>query len=160
MLRDAQRADVPDILALVRELAVYERLEHEVTGSVADLEAHLFGANAHVHAVVAHDGPEERRALAGFALYFFNYSTFRCKPGLYLEDLFVRPDFRRRGIGKLLLVELARRAVARDCARMEWAVLDWNEPAIDFYRSLGAQPLDEWTVFRLTGEPLTRLARA
>ena len=153
-LRDAQPGDVADILALVRELAVYEKLEHEARGRPEDLHEHLFGAQPYAHAIVAHDDG----ALAGFALYFFNYSTFLCRPGMYLEDLYVRPPFRRRGIGRVLLRELARRAEARHCGRLEWSVLDWNQPAIEFYKSLGARPMDEWTVFRLTGESLTRLA--
>jgi GNAT superfamily N-acetyltransferase len=153
-LRDAAPADVHAIHGLVRELAEYERLAHEHTGSPADLERHLFGPERFARAIVA----EVDGTTAGFALYFFNYSTFLCRPGLYLEDLYVRPALRRHGIGRALFGELARRAVAMDCGRLEWAVLDWNSPAIDFYRSLGARPMDEWTVFRLTGEPLSRLA--
>jgi GNAT superfamily N-acetyltransferase len=154
VLRDARRGDAADIHALLSELADYERLSHEVTGTPEDLDRHLFGERPYAYAILAHvDG-----ALAGFALYFFTYSTFLCRPGLWLEDLFVRPAFRRLGIGRRLLAELARRAVDEGCGRVEWAVLDWNAPSIEFYRGLGARPQDEWTTFRLTGEALTRLA--
>ncbi|RYG86607.1 GNAT family N-acetyltransferase [bacterium] len=154
VLRDARIGDAASIHALVRELAEYERLAHEHVGSVAALERHLFGPEPFARVVIAeHDG-----ALAGFALYFFTYSTFLSQPKLYLEDLFVRPSFRRKGIGRRLLVELARRALARDCGRMEWAVLDWNVPSIAFYRRLGAVPMDDWTTFRVIGEALNRLA--
>lgn len=154
MVRAATPADVQDIFRLITELARYEKLEHEVTGTPADLERHLFGPRPYAQALMAHDDGH----LAGFALYFFNYSTFLCRPGLYLEDLFVRPEFRRKGIGRALLAELARVAVEAGCGRMEWSVLDWNEPSIEFYRRLGARRLDEWHVFRLTGEALSRLA--
>jgi GNAT superfamily N-acetyltransferase len=155
-LRDAAPADAPAIHALVRELAEYERLLHEFVGTSEDLARHLSGPQPFAHAIVAE--LDATPGLAGFALYFFNYSTFLCKPGMYLEDLYVRPALRRHGIGRALLGELARRAVAADCGRLEWSVLDWNTPAIEFYRSLGARPMDEWTVFRLSGEPLSRLA--
>lgn len=153
-IRPAVPADAEDILALVRELADYEKLSHEVTGTPEDLERHLFGPQPFARALMAHVDGE----LAGFALAFYNYSTFLCRPGLYLEDLFVRPRFRRLGIGRRLLVELARHAVELGCGRMEWSVLDWNAPSIEFYRRLGARPMDEWTIFRLTGDALTRLA--
>ena len=154
-VRDALITDVDDILALIGELADYEKLRHQVTGSRDDLARHLFGAEPYARALVAViDGQT-----TGFALYFFNYSTFLCKPGLYLEDLYVRPAWRRHGVGSRLLAALAQRAVSRDCGRMEWAVLDWNKPAIDFYLGLGALPQDEWTTYRLTGDALTRLAR-
>lgn len=155
-LRPATAADVPLILRFIRELADYEKLAHEVVATEARLAATLFptaGAPA-AHCVLAFvDG-----APAGFALYFFNYSTFLAQPGLYLEDLFVPPAHRGAGVGKALLLELARLANARGCGRLEWSVLDWNQPAIDFYRSLGAVPMSEWTVFRLTGEALARYA--
>lgn len=153
-IRDATRDDVPAIHALIGELADYEKLRHEFVGDAAQLASHLFDEPRCAHALVA-EGPD---AIIGFALYFYNYSTFLCRPGLYLEDLYVQPAQRGRGVGKVLLRELAARAVARGCGRMEWAVLDWNTPSIGFYRSLGAVPMDEWTTFRLTGEALTRLA--
>ena len=146
--------DVPLILSMVRELAEYERLAHEVTATDALLRDALFGPSPVAHAVVARDGS----APAGFALYFFNFSTFLAKPGLYLEDLFVRPAWRKRGLGRLLLVHLARIAVERGCGRMEWSVLNWNETALRVYRAIGATPLNEWTVQRLTGQALADLA--
>lgn len=153
-IRPAVAADVVDIHRLVLELAEYERLTHEVRGTPADLERHLFGPQPFAKALMAHaDGD-----LAGFALGFYNYSTFLCQPGVYLEDLFVRPAFRRLGIGRRLLEQLARHAVELGCGRLEWVVLDWNAPSIEFYRRLGAQPMDEWTTYRLTGEALIRLA--
>jgi GNAT superfamily N-acetyltransferase len=154
VIRAATVADVEDIHGLIGELADYEKLRHQVSGTPAELRAHLFGPQPFAHALMAHAGAR----LAGFALYFHNYSTFLCRPGMYLEDLFVRPAFRGRGIGKALLVHLARQAVDLGCGRLEWAVLDWNAPSIAFYRRLGAVPLDEWTSFRLTGDALSRLA--
>jgi GNAT superfamily N-acetyltransferase len=153
-IRPATAADVPLILRLIRELAEYEKLAHEVTATEADLHESLSGPRPIVEVLIAEAGSD----VAGYALCFHNYSTFLCKRGLYLEDLFVRPPFRGRGIGKLLLSHLARLAVERGCVRLEWAVLDWNEPAIEFYRSLGARPLEDWTVFRVTGEALQQLA--
>ena len=153
-VRAAVPDDAADILQLVTELADYEKLSHDVTGTAADLCAHLSGPQPFAHALLAYADEQ----LAGFALYFHNYSTFRCRPGIYLEDLFVRPHFRRLGIGRRLLVQLAQTAVTTRCARIEWAVLDWNAPSIEFYKRLGARPMDEWTTFRLTGEELTRLA--
>ena len=151
----AQPADVPLLLTLIKELAEYEELGGEVQATPERLHDALFGANAVAHAVVARtaDGTP-----AGFALYFFNFSTFVGKPGLYLEDLFVRPDYRKRGLGRRLLAHLAKIAIDRDCGRMEWSVLNWNEMALRVYRAIGAQPLDEWTVQRLTGERLAALA--
>ena len=143
-LRAAEEADVPDIFQLIGELADYERLRPQMTGTPEDLRRHLFGDTRYAHALMA----EWNGALAGFALYFFNYSTFLCRPGLYLEDLFVRPDHRGRGIGAGLLRELERRARDAGCGRLEWAVLDWNQRAIDFYRGLGARPLEGWTLYR------------
>ncbi len=154
VIRAAAPADVPEIAALVRELAEYERLSSEAVLDEGALLEHLFGARPYVEALIAEDGG----AVAGFALFFHNYSTFLGRPGLYLEDIFVRPAHRGRGLGKALLVELARMAVERGCGRVEWSVLDWNEPSIAFYRSLGAVAMDEWTVYRLTGEALTSLA--
>jgi GNAT superfamily N-acetyltransferase len=153
-VRDALPQDVAAIHGLIGELADYEKLRHEFVGRVDDLANHLFGEPRLAQALVAEIGGVVR----GFALYFYNYSTFLCRPGIYLEDLYVQPALRRRGIGLELLTTLARRAVARGCGRLEWAVLDWNAPSIAFYRQLGAKPMDEWTTFRLTGEALTRLA--
>jgi GNAT superfamily N-acetyltransferase len=154
-IRAADEHDVPEILAFIRELAVYERLESQVIATEAGLKATLFGARPYAEVVLACRGAEP----VGFALFFHNYSTFRGKPGIYLEDLFVRPACRGLGIGKQLLAWLAHTALERGCARLEWAVLDWNAPSIGFYRSLGAVALDEWTSFRLTDEALVHLAR-
>lgn len=151
----AQPADVPLILSLIVELAEYEELGHEVQATPERLHAALFGPGAVAHAVVARaaDGTP-----AGFALYFFNFSTFVGKPGLYLEDLYVRPEHRKRGLGRRLLAHLAKVAIDRDCGRMEWSVLNWNEMALRVYRAIGAQPMHEWTVQRLAGDALVRLA--
>ena len=143
-LRVAEEADVPDIFQLIGELADYERLRTQMTGALEDLRRHLFGEPRYAHALMA----EWNGAVAGFALYFFNYSTFLCRPGMYLEDLFVRPDYRGRGIGAGLLRSLEQRAREAGCGRLEWAVLDWNQGAIDFYRGLGARPLEGWTLYR------------
>jgi GNAT superfamily N-acetyltransferase len=143
-LRAAEPADVPAIFTLIGELADYERLRAEMTGSAEDLRRHLFGEPRYVHTIVA----EWDRAIAGFALYFFNYSTFLCRPGLYLEDLFVRPEFRGRGVGLNLLRSLEQLARDIGCGRFEWSVLDWNQSAIDFYREFGAQPREGWTLYR------------
>lgn len=155
-IRAATRDDVPLILGFIRDLADYERLPHEVVATEAALASTLFGerpaAEVLVAAIDGHPDP------VGFALFFHTYSTFLARRGLYLEDLYVRPAARGRGVGRALLGELARIAVARDCGRLEWSVLDWNEPAIGFYRALGALPQDEWTVFRLTSEALSSLA--
>ena len=148
--------DVPLMLGLIKALAEYERLAHEVVATEAGLRESLFGATPHAEAVIARVGSEA----VGFAVWFHSYSTFLSRPGLYLEDLFVRPEWRGRGIGRALLCHLARIAVERGCARMEWSVLDWNDQAIGFYRSIGARAMDEWTVYRLTGEALDRLAKA
>ncbi|HEU0054223.1 MAG TPA: GNAT family N-acetyltransferase [Longimicrobium sp.] len=153
-IRPATEADAPLILAFIRELAEYERLAHEVVATEDGLRETLFGARAYAEVLIA----EVDGAPAGFALFFHNYSTFLGRPGLYLEDLFVRPEHRGRGVGRALLAHLARTAVERGCGRLEWWVLDWNEAAIRFYRSLGARAMDEWTVFRLTGDALGRLA--
>jgi GNAT superfamily N-acetyltransferase len=154
VIRPAQVDDAALILQLICELADYERLGHEVTATIEQVRASLFGVTPHAEALLAEVGG----ATAGYALYFHNYSTFHARRGLYLEDLFVRPEFRRRGIGKQLLAHLAATAVARGCARFEWAVLDWNTPSIDFYRTLGAVPQQDWTVFRLDGAALQHLA--
>ena len=149
----ATPADVPLLLALIRELAEFERLLHAVDADEAQLHAALFAARPDCEAVVARLDGEP----VGFALYFHNFSTFRARRGLYLEDLYVRPVARGQGVGKALLLHLARIAVARGCARFEWSVLDWNQRAIDFYRAMGAEPMDEWTVFRVSGEALAKL---
>ena len=151
--------DVAPLLAMIRALADYERLTHLVSATEAALARSLFGERPHAEALIAWDGEKKRDAL-GFALFFHNFSTFEGKPGLYLEDLFVRPEARGTGLGKALLAHLAALAVARDCARLEWWVLDWNEPSIGFYKKLGAKPMDEWTVFRLEGEALAGAAKS
>lgn len=151
----AKPGDVATLLALVRELAEFERLSHEVVTDEKQLHAALFGARANVEAVIARADGE----VVGFALWFHNFSTFVGRRGLYLEDLYVRPAHRGRGYGEALLRHLAGIAVERGCGRMEWAVLDWNERAIDFYRRLGAEPQDAWTIFRLAGGALERASR-
>jgi GNAT superfamily N-acetyltransferase len=153
-IEPAQPADAVLIVALIRELAAYERLLDEVRITADDLHRDLFGPRAFAEAVVARVGDES----VGFALWFHNYSTFEGRPGLYLEDLFVRPAFRGRGFGEALLRHLARVAVERGCARFEWSVLDWNEPALAFYRKLGAVAMDDWTVQRVSGAALHALA--
>jgi GNAT superfamily N-acetyltransferase len=154
-IRPAARHDLALVLAFIRELAVYERLEDRVQITAADLSAALFGPRPYAEVVFACLDGEA----VGFALFFHNFSTFLGKPGIYLEDLFVRPAARGRGVGKRLLAWLARTALERGCARLDWAVLDWNAAAIGFYRSLGAEALDEWTTYRLGGAALERLAR-
>jgi GNAT superfamily N-acetyltransferase len=154
-IRTAIADDAPLVLAFIRELAAYERLSDEVIATEDDLRRTLFGEPAHAGCRIAEiDGRP-----AGFALFFFSYSTFLGRPGLYLEDLFVRPEFRGRGVGRTVLSDLARIAVERGCGRMEWSVLDWNEPALGFYRRLGAVKMDGWTVHRLAGDALLRVAR-
>jgi GNAT superfamily N-acetyltransferase len=153
-IRPASRTDVPVVLQFIRDLARYERLEHEVSAAEAELTEALFGDRHYAEVVLACSGGTP----VGFALFFHNFSTFKGRPGIYLEDLYVRPQARGRGVGKRLLAHLARIAVERRCARLEWAVLDWNEPSIGFYRSLGAVAMDEWTVFRLTGDALALVA--
>ena len=154
LIRAATPADVPLIFAFIRDLARYEKLSSEVEATEEKLHATLFGEKPAAECVLAFADAQP----AGFALFLPNYSTFLAKPGLYLEDLFVAPAFRGRGIGKALLLHLARLANQRGCGRMEWSVLDWNQPAIDFYASLGARRLDDWTICRLTGEALARYA--
>jgi GNAT superfamily N-acetyltransferase len=152
----ARPEDCGTVVALIRALAEYERLSHLVVGSEEDLRRELFGAHPVIEAVIAWDG--ERAA--GFALFFHNYSTFLARRGLYLEDLFVVPEARGRGIGKALIAHCARLAVSRGCGRFEWSVLDWNAPAISFYRGIGAEILPDWRICRLTGPSLERLGRA
>ena len=154
MIRPATPDDLPAVVALIRDLAEYEKLAHAVVLSPDELRAHLFGPRPFAEVLMA----EDAGTVVGFALFFHNYSTFRGKPGIYLEDLFVVPAARGRGHGKALLAALAKLAVERGCARVEWSVLNWNEPSIRFYQSLGAKPMDEWTVYRLTDEALTKLA--
>ena len=153
-IRPATAADVPLILTFIRELAEYEKLAHEVVASEADFHDALFGPRPVIEAVIASIGGEP----VGYALFFPNFSTFLGKLGLYLEDLYVRPQARGLGAGRALLEHLAQIAVDRGWGRFEWAVLDWNEPSIGFYKKMGARPMDEWTIFRMTGEPLRRLA--
>jgi GNAT superfamily N-acetyltransferase len=154
MIRPATEADVPAIARLICGLAEYEKLAHAVDLDEARLRGHLFGPRPYCECLIA----EDAGTAVGFALFFHNYSTFLGRPGVYLEDLFVLPEHRGRGHGKALFVVLARMAVERGCGRLEWSVLDWNEPAIGFYKSLGATALDDWTVYRLTGDALARLA--
>lgn len=153
-IRAAGVEDIPQILAFVRELADYEHLSHMVSASESSLREALFGAHPGAEVVLAF----ENGAAAGFAVYFHNFSTFLGMRGLWLEDLFVRPAYRGRGHGKALLLHVAGIAAARGCGRFEWSVLDWNEPSIRFYQSLGAKPLDDWTIYRVTGAALQRLA--
>ena len=154
MIRDATPDDVPVIAELIRALADYEHLAHEVTLDESNLRAHLFGARPYAEVLLA----EDRGAVVGFALFYHDYSTFLAKPGIFLEDLFVRPEHRGHGHGRALLARLAGIAIERDCGRLEWNVLDWNEPSIAFYRSLGAVAMDDWTTYRLAGDPLRQLA--
>jgi GNAT superfamily N-acetyltransferase len=155
LLRDATADDAEAIAALVHELAVYERLGHEVRAAPQDFRDALFGPVPRAHAMIADAGS----ASVGLALYFFNFSTFVGRHGLYVEDVFVQPAYRGRGIGRAFFQALAARAVAEGCRRMEWAVLDWNEPALNFYRNLGAVPMSDWTVQRLAGDALHALAQ-
>ncbi len=150
----ATEKDIPVILRLIEGLAEYEKLSHEVVATEASLRESLFGSLRVAEVVIVYTGTEP----AGFAVFFHNYSTFLGRPGIYLEDLFVLPEWRRRGLGTQLLAHVAREAVARKCGRLEWAVLDWNEPAIAFYKKLGARAMDEWTVYRVTGDALKKLA--
>ncbi len=153
-IRPAIASDAALIFRFIRELAEYERLAHEVDATESDIAKALFGPNPRVFADIA----EWEGEPAGFALWFYNFSTFRGRHGIYLEDLFVKPELRSKGIGRALLRHLARRCRAEGLARLEWWVLDWNEPALKVYRSIGAVPMDEWTVQRVTGEALQRLA--
>jgi GNAT superfamily N-acetyltransferase len=155
-IRTATEADVPVILSLIRELAEYERAPDAVVATEAGLREVLFGPKRSAEVLLALENAEP----VGFAVYFHNFSTWLGRPGLYLEDLFVRPAERGKGYGRALLQRLAQIAKDRGCGRMEWAVLDWNDPAIQFYRKLGAEPMNEWTVFRLTEEGIAKLAGA
>lgn len=154
-IRPATAADVPLVLDFIRGLAEYERLSHLVVADEASLHESLFGARPGAEVLLAFAGPEP----VGFAVFFHNFSTFLGVKGLWLEDIFVKPEHRKRGYGKALLLATARVAHERGCGRFEWAALDWNTPAWDFYRALGAAPMEDWTMFRVTGEALARLAR-
>jgi len=155
-IRPAVPTDLPLVAGLIRDLAVYEKLEHEVRFDEAVLGEKLFGERPYAEVIIGEiDG-----AAQGFALFFHNFSTFEGKAGIYLEDLYVREAARGSGLGKALLTHLAALAVTRDCARLEWSVLDWNEPAIGFYKALGARPMDEWTVMRVDGVALSALGEA
>ncbi len=153
-IRSAKKEDVPAILSFIQDLAEFEKLSHEVVATEEKLERTLFGPRPVAEVLIA----EWAGAPAGFALFFHSYSTFLAKPGIYLEDLFVRPAFRSQGIGKALLRELAVLAAERGCGRLEWSVLDWNERALKFYHALGAKPMDEWTVQRMTEPVFKELA--
>ena len=155
-IRSARMADIPIILELIRALATYERAPNEVRATEDQLVDVLFGKRPAAEVLLAFEGDTP----IGFAVFFHNFSTWLGRPGLYLEDLFVRPEHRGRGYGRALLVHLAKIAHDRGCGRMEWAVLNWNEPAIEFYKKLGAKPLDEWKIFRLNREGIARLAEA
>lgn len=153
-IRPATVEDTPLILSFIRELAEYEKLSHEVVATEEALRESLFGERAFAEVLLAFVGGEP----LGFALFFYNFSTFLGKPGIYLEDLYVRPEHRGTGAGRALLARLARLAVERGCGRLEWWVLDWNEPAVGFYKRIGARAMDDWKVYRLTGDALERLA--
>jgi GNAT superfamily N-acetyltransferase len=158
-IRTATEDDVPLILRFIRELADYERLAHQVVATEESVRATLFRNPRFAEVIIGEESVEERVEPVGFALFFHNYSTFLARPGVYLEDLYVRPELRGKGYGRALLARLAEIALERNCGRVEWAVLNWNEPAIRFYRSLGALPMDQWTVYRITGDALEKLAR-
>ncbi len=159
-IRCGTPTDVPEIFRLVKALAEYERLQHEVTATLEDYRKFGSGPAPHFQTLLAEWRENQAYRAVGFALYFFTFSTFLGKPTLYLEDLFVEPAYRGRGIGKALLKELAQIALRKDCGRMEWAVLNWNTPAIEFYKSLGAIPQSEWTVYRLTRKTIQKLAQS
>jgi GNAT superfamily N-acetyltransferase len=154
VIRPATPADVPTVARLIRALAEYEKLTHTLVLDEDRLRDHLFGSRPFVEVLIAEDAGTP----VGYALFFPTYSSFLTRPGIYLEDVFVLPEYRGRGHGKALLAALARLAVERGCGRLEWSVLNWNEPSIGFYESLGAVPMDEWSVYRLTGDALTKLA--
>ncbi len=154
LIREGRPEDVKLIFSFIRELAEYEKLSHEVSATIEDLEKYLFSSEKKAEVILGfHDNKP-----VGFALFFHNFSTFLGKPGIYLEDLYVKEEYRGMGFGKALLVYLANLALERDCGRLEWAVLDWNEPSINFYKSIGARIMDEWLINRVTGEALQNLA--
>lgn len=153
-IRQAEAEDVPLVLALIRRLAEYERLSHMLVATETELEKYLFGPEKVAEVILGYHG----EVPVGYALYFYNFSTFLCRPGLYLEDIFVLDEYRGRGFGKAMLAYLASLAVEKDCGRMEWVVLDWNEPSIQFYKSMGAELMNEWIINRVSGEALRELA--
>lgn len=153
-IKPATKKDVPVILSFINKLADYERLSHEVVATEELLQRTLFGQRRTAEVAIGYYNNEP----VGFVLFFHNFSTFVGRPGIYIEDLFVEETNRRRGFGRALLAHIAKLAMARDCGRLEWSVLDWNEPAVNFYQKLGAMPMNEWTVFRVTGEKLNQLA--
>jgi GNAT superfamily N-acetyltransferase len=154
VIKRATESDVPIIFSFVKRLAAYERLSHEVVATEEILRRTLFGRRRTAEGAIGYEATRP----VGFVLFFHNYSTFLAKPGLYIEDLFIEEDYRRRGYGRALLLYVARLAKERGCGRLEWSVLDWNQPAIDFYKKLGAVPMNDWTVFRVTGQGLDKLA--
>ncbi|NMP16838.1 GNAT family N-acetyltransferase [Thalassotalea sp. Y01] len=156
IIKDAVASDAETIIHFIRELAIYEKAEHEVAATADDIRASLFDPHTTTQAVLCYADDN----VVGFAVFFLNYSTWLAKNGLYLEDLYVSPDFRGIGAGKALLHHLAGLAVAKDCGRFEWSVLDWNTPAIEFYQSIGAKPLTEWVGYRLAGEALIQFAKS
>ena len=153
-IKAATASDAPVILSFIKKLAVYEKLADEVTATEDTLRETLFGERRYAEVIIGY----HRNEPVGFALFFHNYSTFLGRPGIYLEDLYVDEQHRGKGFGKALLAHLARLTKERNCGRLEWSVLDWNEPSINFYKSLGARPMDDWTIFRVTGESLDKLA--
>lgn len=155
-IKSAHPTDVPLILSFIKELADYEKLSHEVVATETLLQETLFGEHAKAHVLIGYLNEEP----VSFALYFYNFSTFLGRPGIYLEDLFVKPQARGKGIGQKMLVHLAKLAKSQHCGRLEWWVLDWNESAIGFYKRLGARAMDEWTVYRVTGQALDELANS
>jgi GNAT superfamily N-acetyltransferase len=158
-IRAATSEDIGTLVQLIRHLAEYERLADQAKTTEALLQKYGFGEHAYYHALIVEVADGGEKNAVGFALYFFTFSTFVCRPTLFLEDLFVLPEFRRGGIGKALFIELVRIAGENECGRMEWSVLDWNEPAINFYKALGAKAMSDWTVFRLDEEGISRLRR-
>lgn len=152
--RFAGEKDIPLILSLIKELAVYEKMPDQVSASEESLKKSLFGDKKYAEVII----PEYKKTPVGYAIFFHNFSTFEGKPGLYLEDIYVKPEYRGKGIGKALLSYLAKIALERGCARFEWVVLDWNEPSIQFYKSLGAKPQDEWIIYRMEDGAMTKLA--
>lgn len=157
-IRIARKDDAAVILRLVKELSVYERLSNKVTATPESFEKFGFGEHPYFESLLVDTTGDQKELTVGFALYFFTFSTFEGKPTLYLEDLFVKPEYRGRGIGKALLIKLAKIALEKDCARMEWSVLDWNKPSIEFYKSIGAQPMSDWTTFRMEHTAIKNLA--
>lgn len=154
-LKKVEEGDIPLLLWFIKKIAEYEKLSHEVTATEEILAETFFGRKANVEGYIAyHDGKP-----VGYAIYFYNFSSFLGKKGMYLEDLFVLPEYRGKGFGKQILIYLAEQAISEGCGRFEWAVLDWNTPAIEFYKSLGAVPMDEWTIFRLSGEELLKFKK-